>query len=181
MANVLNLMKSEKFLTRNIQTLECWFHNWETGGFLEQYSNHLMNASARSDLAKCDIRCCETNYLGQIFCNRRTEPILHGRTCTNKWNKIWLALREIHIPYRGASPSYRSPVVWKDWCQTVVGVGFQLRTQSWGEGKVGKSGPAFSWPIRSQNSVITCSNHMLIGKTWMRCPISVLCSTMVEK
>ena len=40
--------------------------------------------------------------------------------------------------------------------------------------RLGKSGPTFSWPIRTQNSLITFMNYMPIGKTWIKCTMPVL-------
>ena len=113
----------------------------------------------------------------QIFCSTVTEPLLHDITCT-KYNKMkydW-HLEKVHIPYRGASPSYIfSPVIWKDRWQagTPVCHGSWVRTVNPKLWK-GKSGPSLFSPIKSQNSLTACTNHMFMGKAWIKCTISIL-------
>ena len=180
----LPAVNRRRTLTRNLHKLACWLHSWEIGGFLEQYSTHLMNVSRWVGMVKFDIRCCETNYLGRYFAAQWLDQFymtVHAKF----YRKIWLTVGKI-LPYRGASPSYKCKscgmeglVLGRLSCMSQA-VGSNLGPKAQERKRLGKSGRTFSWPIRSQNSLITCTNHMLLGKTWNECTISFLYSTIAE-
>ncbi len=77
----------------------------------------------------------------------------HDKTCTSKWNKIWLALRKNAHTSERCKPliSMLGPVVHKDQCQgrhsctfRVLGLDWEPKPQKLEKWR--KSVPAFSWP-----------------------------------
>ncbi len=134
--------QTENSLTRNIHNLACWFHSWEIGGFIEQYSTHRMNVLTGAGMTKYDIRCCETNYLGTCFAAQWLNQFYmteHAQINGTEYdwhlgNSPYLTeVQASHIEVRWyRRTGARRALLY------VMGTGFQLRTISSGKGKVGK-------------------------------------------
>ena len=99
--------------------------SWEISGLLEQYSTHLMNITAWSDMAKYDIRCCETDISCEIFGTK------------NKINFSWQYMYNINtIKYMDGTQevyTHMCPVVWR----TVPGRHFctsRVLSSNWSSG-----------------------------------------------
>ena len=93
----------------------------------------------------------------------------------------------LHIPYRGASLSHRVQALWYvttgAWQALlyVIGIGLCLRFQTPEIEKVKEKGSCLFQPIRRQICLVTCTNHMLMDKTWIECTIPVYESGTVKK